>query len=151
MKKAILIWVFLFGCTNTNEQFFKNSLNDYLVNHPVNLLYQIDNFGERTLINCVHPYYKVEFLKNSLGEKSLKIIQEMYYIENQHENEKKPMGIFYYKDLPIIVYDDFGFGKDFLFTSIDSIIPDSLKYDFVKCNGQLLHNSKNKAKTYLIK
>ena len=151
--KNIILFIFLlfFSCSNKNKQFFKDSLNDYIKNHPPSLLYQIDSVGKRKLINCVHPHYKIEFLENSMGERLLQISQKMYYTENKYGLEKKPIGIFFFKDLPIIVFDEFGFGDEFLFSQLNLKIPDSLKYDFIKCDGQMLHNKRNNPKIYRIK
>lgn len=148
-----LITFFLFGCTNKDEQFFKYSLDDYTKNHPMNLLYKVDTLENRTLINCVYPYYEVVFFKDSINTINITISQKMYYFESElNENKtKKLKGYFSYKNQAIIVFDENNLSNNYLFTSLKAKVPDSLKYDFEKCNGQNLHNKNNDIQNYKLK
>lgn len=138
----------LISCSSKKEHFFKNSLDSYIEKHPINVLYEVDSVGNRSLLNCVHPYYQAEFTRGSDGIIALTIRQKMYYTEDESSELPKPTGYFIYKKQPIIVIDGQKLSNDYLFTSLKTSIPDSLKYEFDKCDGQLIHNKNNRPITY---
>jgi len=121
--------------------------------HPISLLYKVDSLGNRTLINCVHPHYEAIFFKDSTNTINLNISQKMYYFEFE-QNLNKPIklkGCFLYKRLPVIVFEEHNISDDYLFESLETQVPDSLIYDFEKCNGQNMHNRNNNIENFKMK
>ncbi|QAA81970.1 hypothetical protein EI546_09650 [Aequorivita sp. H23M31] len=143
-----LITLFLFSCTNKEEQFFKNSLDSYIEKYPISLFYEVDSLGNRTLINCVYPYYEAVFFKDSTDMDILKIRQNLYYTQYKNVNNKELKGFFVYKNkYPVFVYDSYNLSGKYIFNKLNINVPDSLIYN-KKCDGKILHNKNIRAETY---
>lgn len=137
--------LFILSCSNRDRNFFKYSLDDYIDNHPLNLLYEVDSLQNRILINCTYPFYQVVFHKDSTDNIHLEISQKMYYFQSEEKENKvkKFKGYFLHEQNYVFVYDINDASENHLFTNLTTAIPDSIIYDFEKCRGQILHNSNN--------